>query len=455
MNDSLSRLEAVNQTVIHPLALAVVLLLGAMLLLAPRRYAVLPLLALLCLIPATQRIVVMSLDFNFLRLLLLAGWLRLVLRGEWVGLRWIVLDTVFVAWVGVSSIAYIALHGSSAIVFKLGYAYDAIGAYFYFRCVIRSWRDIRQLAIGMAALSIPVAVAFGIEWATARNMFSVFGGVQEITKIREGQLRCQGAFPHPILAGTFWASQLPLITLLWWNDRRLRPLVVVALLAGLFIIFACGSSTPLGAVVCGFIGIACFACRAWTRLIRWGVLCCIILLHFIMTKPVWHLISRIDLVGGSTGWHRYKLIDQLVRRFSEWWLLGTETTAHWGHNLSDVTNEFVLQGIRGGLLSLLLFISMIFIAFAYVGRIRVRVCNSRHDELVIWLLGVTLFVHVSAFMAVSYFAQITVVWYLAVAMVGSMMAARDVAMSPRPSGARRAVQGWIANGSHLTQEFPT
>lgn len=451
MNDFLSRLDAVDQTVVHPLGLAAVLLLGAILLLAPRRYAVLPFIAVLCFIPATQRIAVMSLDFNFVRLLILVGWLRLVLRREWVNLRWIVLDTVFVAWVGVSGFTYVALHGSSAIVFQLGHAYDAIGAYLFFRCVIRSWRDIRQLAIGVAVLSVPVAVVFGIEWATAHNMFSVFGGVPEITKLRQGQLRCQGAFPHPILAGTFWASQLPLIALLWWSDRRFRPLVVVGLLAGLFIVIACASSTPIGAVVCGFIGIAFFACRSWMRLIRWGVLFGVILLHFIMNKPVWHLISRIDLVGGSTGWHRYKLIDQAINRISEWWFLGTETTAHWGHNLSDVTNQFVLQGIRGGLLGLLLFVSIVFIAFAYVGRIRARACNSLSDEMVVWLLGVTLFVHVSAFMAVSYFAQIAIVWYLAVAMVGSMMAARDVAMSP----ARRAVEGWIPNGGHLTQEVPT
>ena len=43
---------------------------------------------------------------------------------------------------------------------------------------------------------------------------AAMGGVPEITVVREGRLRCQGAFAHPILAGCFWAEQLPLIAAL-------------------------------------------------------------------------------------------------------------------------------------------------------------------------------------------------------------------------------------------------
>ena len=43
-----------------------------------------------------------------------------------------------------------------------------------------------------------------------------------------------------------------------------------------------------------------------------------------MKAPVWALIQRIDIVGGSSGWHRYELIDQCIKHFSDWWLMGVK-----------------------------------------------------------------------------------------------------------------------------------
>ena len=65
-------------------------------------------------------------------------------------------------------------------------------------------------------------------------------------------------------------------------------------------------------IVC--LGYAMFPVRRYLGWIRLGVVLMLVALHFAMKKPVWHLIARIDIVGGSTGWHRYNLINKAVEK---------------------------------------------------------------------------------------------------------------------------------------------
>ena len=64
-----------------------------------------------------------------------------------------------------------------------------------------------------------------------------------------------------------------------------------------------------------------------------------VVIHFIREKPVWHLILRLSVITGGTGYHRYQLIDAFINNFSEWALAGTDGTAHWGWGLQDTTNQ--------------------------------------------------------------------------------------------------------------------
>ena len=59
--------------------------------------------------------------------------------------------------------------------------------------------------------AIPTAIIFLNEARTGRNLFAAFGGVPSLTDMREGKLRCSGAFGNSILAGCFWASLIPLM----------------------------------------------------------------------------------------------------------------------------------------------------------------------------------------------------------------------------------------------------
>src|SRR5690606_19445613 len=121
---------------------------------------------------------------------------------------------------------------------------DAAGMYLLFRVLIRDMEDICAFAKAIAFISVPVAAAFTVEYVTRYNMFSVFGRVPEITEMRQGKLRCQGAFPHPIIAGCFWATVLPLVIGLWWAKPKYRWLSAVGVICCTWIVFTTASSTP-------------------------------------------------------------------------------------------------------------------------------------------------------------------------------------------------------------------
>ena len=352
---------------------------------------------------------------------MLFGWARLVMRNEIGGFRWRWIDGVLIAWAASSTLFYtLQWQTGSALINRLGVSFDAIGGYFFLRCLVRSWADVTRLAMALAICGILVACLFAVEKLTGQNMFGRMGGVPEITRVRNGRLRCQGAFSHPILAGCFWAAAMPIVVSLWWGVKKWRALAVFGGVSSLLIVFFCSSSTPVMAVAAAALGGAMFVARNYMRFVQVGVICALFGLHLIMNKPVWHLIARIDIVGGSTGWHRYYLVDSAIRNFGDWAIAGVKTTAHWGSGLQDVTNQYVLEGVRGGVVTLVLFVTTIVLAFGCVGATLRRVEGDRARRALVWGIGVALFVHCMSFIAVSYFGQSTMLWYLTLALAASV-----------------------------------
>ena len=446
-------LDWFNQTTVHPLGLVLLVVLGAATLLVPRRYALVPMLILVCFVGPAQRIVVATLDFNFLRLMVLAGWARVLLRGEMWGWRWRPLDTVVLAWAICATLLATFLHTTlAAFIMRLGLLYDAIGLYFLCRLLVRSFDDLRVFAQCAALVSLPVAALFLVEQTTGRNLFAIFGGVPEITIVRAGRLRCRGPFIHPILAGSFWAALMPLIGALWWYRGNSRVLSLLGLAGAAVVVVTCASATPLGGLLAGLIAATLFPIRRWFSQLRWGAVLGLIALQLVMVNPVWHLLARVQLVPQSTGWYRFKLIDEFIKHFDEWWLIGTESySSWWTYGLDAITNEYILQGVEGGILTLGLFLAIIAVAFYAVGRtwreevrrhlrlrrstaprtpsLRARRLRRSRESAghvaMAWALGVALFIHCVVFIGVSNFGQTVLVWYLTLGFIGSLTPLRS------------------------------
>jgi hypothetical protein len=399
------------------------------LLLVPRRYAVVPVFILVCYMTMGERILVLGLNFTMLRILLLFGWLRVLVRREYHLAQFNVIDAVVIAWTIVRTVNYTLLWGTSAaLVNRLGYAYDIIGAYFLFRFLVREPKDVSRAIRYLAMFVIPLAAVMVVEKLTHRNLFAVFGGVPFIPDMREGVARCQGPFSHPILAGTFAATNLPLLIAVWWQQRSNHLLVVMAAISAAVITAVAGSSGPALALVAGIVGLCFWTIRSRMRVVQWSVVALVVLLQVVMKTPVWFLMARFSVFSGSTGWYRGFLIDMAYRHIADWWLIGTQAAASWNPFLIDVTNQYIAEGFCGGLIAMALFVAILAVAFRSIGR-SVRLAKvSLPSRRLAWALGAALFAHAVTFISVTYFDQNFVMLYFVLAAVSALAVARPAAV---------------------------
>lgn len=380
----------------------------------PRTYALLPYVIGACWVPADQTVMVGELDFQVLRILVVMGMLRLWMCGEIVTIRWNRFDKVFLAWAIVGSLVYVVQWMSiGAVLYKCGQMLNALGLYWIFRQNIRSWEDVKTGCVAAAACALAMTPFVAVEWASGSNPFGALGRVT--TFFRDGNFRSQATFPHAIMMGLFWATLVPLFV--GFARQSHKALFWLAVGASTFMVFASSSSTPLLTLLMIPALLVAYRWRQQAGMAAWGVLAMIIALHIVMKAPVWHLLARMSVVSGSTGWHRYYLIDMAVRHFSEWMVLGTRDTAHWGMGLMDVTNQYVLEGVRGGFVTLVLFCALLIIAGRAFVRLALRSADKKESYLA-WCGFVCLIGHCVSFLGVSYFGQIIFVWYLLLAMAG-------------------------------------
>ena len=95
-----------NVTTLHPLAALATVVLGIATVLLPRRWCAVPLVILACFFSPAQRLVVATLDFSLIRLLVLAGGARILLRNEIAGFRINAVDRMMMVWSFVGMIVY-------------------------------------------------------------------------------------------------------------------------------------------------------------------------------------------------------------------------------------------------------------------------------------------------------------------------------------------------------------
>lgn len=411
-----------NMTFLNPIGLGFTLLMGFLMIILPRRYALLPVILLICNMTMGMRVIVGTFDFTMLRILVLFGWARLILRGEIRPIKLNSIDKAVIWWALTGIITYTLLWQTyGAFEYKLGVAYTAIGFFFLFRFLLRDLDDVVRVVKITALFIVPLAGSMVVEKFTGRNPFAIFGGVPPVTFVRNGILRCQGPFAHPILAGTFGATLLPLFVGLWWRGGRSKSIAFWGIASSFTIVFCAASSGPVLAALAGIGALCMWPLRKKMRMVRWGVVLALFALALVMKAPVWYIIARLGVFTGSTGWHRANLIDRAIENLPDWWLIGTKSTAPWGYGLDDVTNQYIGEGVNGGLITMFLFIAIIVCCFRGVGRtVREMENESRSTQLYLWALGAALFAHVVNYMGVPYFDQNVVNWYLLLAIISTL-----------------------------------
>jgi hypothetical protein len=418
-------------------ALVFVIVNSVALLALPRRWAPLPLIVGACYMTLGQGIEVGPLSFTVIRILIAVGVLRVVVRREGFAGRIQPLDGIMVVWAlwaCASSIFHDPPFG--ALVFRLGMVYNACGIYFLVRIFCSSVDDGVRLSRTIAILLAPVALAMVYEQTANFNPFSILGGVRPFPELREGRLRATGPFAHAILAGTVGAVSLPLMIGML---RYHRLAAVIGVISCLTIVAASASSGPVMSVAFAVGAMAMWRFRQHTAKFKWIALALYVGLAVVMKAPVYYLIARIDVVGGSTGWHRSRLIESAIEHLDEWWLAGTDYTRHWmdtglliSPNHTDITNHYLHMGVLGGLPLLLLFVAVLASAFSRVGRAVAGSSQmSAREQFVMWAWGASLVAHAATWLSISYFDQSVVFLYLTLAAVGSARSVPDAVADAR------------------------
>lgn len=422
-----------------PAAVLFLLVNAAALLAAPRRWAALPLVIGACYITYGQGVEAGPFSFNVLRILILIGLMRIMARGERIAGGLNGLDWLFIPW-SLWLLASTLFRAGAAddMVYRLGQVFTICGVYFLLRVFCQSIEDVQRLVKVTAIVLLPVALAMVYEKLASYNLFSIFGDVPSGVMVREGRLRARGPFGHPILAGTVGAVCLPMMLGLWQRDRRYA---MVGLFSGCCMILASASSGPLLSSAVGVMAIAFWGIRDRMRSVRWLAVAGYIGLDLVMKAPAYYLMGRIDLAGGSSGYHRALLIDSALRHLDEWWLAGTNYTRHWmptgvswSGDHTDITNHYLHFGVLGGLPLMFLFIAMLAMAFRYVGLSIRRAGQTRLDQFLIWSLGASLAAQAATCLSVSYFDQSFLFLYLTLAGVSSAWnTAAEPATAPSPA----------------------
>jgi hypothetical protein len=411
------------ETVLSPIVLIAMLIAILLILLLPRKHIIVPVLLIAFLVPVGQSVYAGGVHWLVLRIVILVGLLRVGVmtfssKKPFLAGGFNKIDKAFLICVVAQAIGTSLLYmDPQALVNQFGILIDFLGGYFLLRALIQDEADSYRTLKFLALLAVILGLCMVREQVALQNVFGQIGLGRTVPEIREGKIRSQAVFQHSLTAGTFGATLLPLFFLLWKNARA--KVLAAAGIFGCTVMTICSnSSTPLLAYVAGVLGMCLWPIRKKMKVVRWGIVVGLLALQMVMKAPFWFIIAHIDLTGGSSGYHRAELVDQFIRHFSNWWLIGTKDAGTWAYDLWDQQNQYVGVGESGGLVALVFFIAMISRSCAKIGKAR-KVVEGLRKEWYFWFLGAALFANLVAFFGVNYFDQVKIVWFALLAMISA------------------------------------
>lgn len=442
----------------NALAMGMLVTLVLLVLLSPRRWALLAMMAGVFYLPAVAGVAVMGVYFSPMRFLELAGFVRATLRKEFLpnGLNGI--DKAFIlAYVYTTAVFFLRSslgYGTSAEVSqvgtmdRLGSMVDAGLCYVTFRALIGSMEDFVRFLKDFALILIPFVTLLFAERATGQNPFAFVGGLPAFNDPE--RVRCVGSFSHPSLLGTLGASFLPLyIGLALTKQSRMLAFVGIGLCAA--IVYFSNSGGPVSFAMITLIAWLLWAMRKSMRFVRWAIVILLVLIGLFMKAPLWYLPAKMSLVFGGDGWHRSRLMEVAFEDIPNWWLSGMplELTSHWFPHLignaADITNIYLKFGLDAGVFAILLFILLLIRAFRLLGGalavVRSTSGGATAEEFLLWGLGTMLVGHIVNWLAITYFDQTQVVWFMQIAAIASITGAFANPTVVRSSNRMRSLSG--------------
>lgn len=415
---------------VHPVALVALVVTAILILILSRKYIMLAVLCFVLLIPQGQQFYIGGVHLYVYRIVVLLGLIRVICtRGHPQAQRmaggWRAIDTAFALYVLIQAIAFsLQYKDSAAFINQLGFVWDIFGGYFLLRVLVFDHNDISRALECLSYIFALIAASMLIEKIYTTNLFGYIGG-EFLPEMRLSSVRSSGSFRHPLTAGTAGATAMPLFLFLWYRNKNWL-VAGMGMISATIITITANSSGPVLAYAAGIFAVLLWPARRRMRLIRWAAAVFLLVLHLLMNAPVWMLIARIDLTGGSSSYHRANLIDQFIRNFSDWWLVGTPNDHTWGWFLWDTQNQYVSAGVEGGLGTLISFIAILVYGFSMIGN-ALKSSIDEYEQRCLWVIGASLFSYMIAFLGVNLFDQSRVLWLLLLAIISASTASVSAA----------------------------
>jgi hypothetical protein len=346
--------------------------------------------------------------------------------------HWLRLDTWVAAVMTVSIIVpLITTPLMSTVENRGGFLIDTFFAYLVVRLIVTDKNTLISVLKLVSLALVPLALLGLVESVSGWQPFRAlahfcpwyFDAIDR-EEMRFGFSRAVGPFSHPILFGCGFAMFLPLVYFLRHqtdNWKRLAYVISVIVSLGVF------SSMSSGPFVMFSVVVLCLIMERRKRLVKPLLICFLLLCVFVgiaSNRPFYHvLVSYVNVFGGDS-WHRAKLIDCAIDSFNEWYLVGYgDNDPGWGESLgmkiTDVTNEFILSGVRYGILGVITLCMMLAAAFSSLVRAYRTTWDSTIKALC-WALGSILFAVMVTWMSVSFFGQLVTLFYCFMGMIGSV-----------------------------------
>ena len=257
-----------------------------------------------------------------------------------------------------------------------GFIMDTWCAYLTTRFIVTDRKKLITIIKCIGVALVPLAILGIIESVTGWQPFAplwrfspwVREGARFVSEGRFGFARAVGPFSHAILFGGVFAMFLPLIYYLRHEKGDWRSLTYVLL--GITLLGAL-SSMSSGPWVMVIVVVFCLVMERHKHLVKplfiLLVFSCISI-GIASNRPFYHVMASWANPLGGAGWHRAQLIDVAIMKFDEWWLIGYgDKDPGWGHYFgmgrSDITNEYILNGVRYGILGIIALCAVLAKAF--------------------------------------------------------------------------------------------
>jgi len=265
---------------------------------------------------------------------------------------------------------------SDAITSGVAQVTDTALAYFFARAAFRTLRDVRVFLLlmlpGLAVMGGLLALESLTHSHIVQPFFAQFTGQTGELKFDErmGLMRARGSFPHPILAGIFFASFLPLY---WLSGFRFWPFVVGISAAATS--FFTVSSAALLALVVGTALVVYNWLSERVANLSWQVFFIVVglatfVLEFGTKAGAFSMLMRFASLNSSSAYNRvliWKYGTQNVEK-NPWFGIGFAEWDRPSWMKGSIDHYWLLQAIQFGIIPPLLIVLACCIAIYTLAR---------------------------------------------------------------------------------------